>query len=583
LVDVRNVAETYSLSGSDENLPGRRGRTPFGLGMKTFSVRFASPRAILLLLIVFVAGLATSSAALDLLFWNFWDPKFILPVIARFEAEHPGVKIVNEQLTWGNGLDKIVVAVSNGRAPDICELGSTWTGKFMAEGAVLDLTEKIKDLVPEYLLWEPATWKGRYLGMPWLVGTRILFFNRKLFREAGLDPDKPPTTWDQMLKAGAALHHPESGVYGFGVNAGEGNILYKKFLPFVWGNGGEILDKNGRFVFDSPATREAMEFYRKLMGFGLKEKQDILDEAFKKGKLGMEISGSWNFARYPKEAPDLDFGVCLIPAPAPGKGRTSSFLGGEILVLFKTCKDPAVGADFIRFLTRAENTLPITKEALVSFPANKSAFADPFFTADPRLLVFIKQMETAVHPPVHPLWINLESIINDAVEKVLYGGDIDAGLKSAATAYDRVAAQYTDRQEALEKALAERNGAPAGSEEPGVDSGDAEGDGSGGDERAVSTVGAQRTGESSGSSRPPLSGPIPQAGQSERSRPPGSPLQVERGHQESGPGGGVRPIVSGAAGGWAWWQSGALLVAAAGTLINALILFLIYREVKKNA
>lgn len=83
----------------------------------------------------------------------------------------------------------------------------------------------------------------------------------------------------------------------------------------MWGNDGAILDESDNFVFDSSATREALRFYQQLMEFGLKEKQDILDDAFKRGKLCLEISGSWNFAKFPKEAPDLDFGVALIPKP----------------------------------------------------------------------------------------------------------------------------------------------------------------------------------------------------------------------------------------------------------------------------
>jgi len=405
-------------------------------------------KKILFPLILLVVFAGSAAAETELVFWNFWDQKFITPVIARFEADHPGVKIRSEQLNWGNGLDKIVVALANDRAPDICELGSTWTGKFMSEGVLADMTDRVSDLRNQYYLWEPAIWEGRIYGMPWLVGTRVLFYNRSLFRAAGLDPDKPPATWDELLAAAKAIHHPEKGVYGFGVNAGEGHILYKKFLPFVWGNGGSIIDENGSFCFDSPATREALEFYRRLMAFGLKEKQDILDDAFKKGRLGLEISGSWNFAKYPKEAPDLDFGTALIPAPAAGRGHSSSFLGGEILVLFRTCRDPQIATEFIRYLTKAENTLPITKEALVSFPASKAAFKDDFFQKNPRLQVFVKQMETAVHPPVHPLWIELESIVNDAVEKVLYGGSSDEVLGSAATAYERVRLQFEERRRA---------------------------------------------------------------------------------------------------------------------------------------
>lgn len=407
-------------------------------------------RVTLLLSVLALLGTFSGAARADteLTFWNFWDQKFIAPVIARFEADHPGVRIRSEQLNWGNGLDKILVALANERAPDICELGSTWTGKFMSEGVLIDITEQVSDLRDKYHLWEPAIWNGRIYGMPWLVGTRVLFYNRGLFKASGLDPDSPPRTWDELIAAAKAIHQPDKGIYGFGVNAGEGHILYKKFLPFVWGNGGAIMDGKGNFCFDSPATREALEFYRRLMAFGLKEKQDILDDAFKKGRLGLEISGSWNFAKYPKEAPDLDFGTALIPAPAADRGHTSSFLGGEILVLFKNCREPQLAAEFIRYLTRAEHTLPITKESLVSFPADKAAFGDDFFRKNPKLQVFVKQMETGVHPPVHPLWIELESIINDAVEKVLYGGSIDGVLGAAATAYERVRLQFEERQRA---------------------------------------------------------------------------------------------------------------------------------------
>ncbi|MGM0600459.1 MAG: extracellular solute-binding protein [Candidatus Rifleibacteriota bacterium] len=394
-------------------------------------------KTILLLAVIF-SIFSSCAYSEELLFWNFWDPKFILPVIEEFEKQNPGVTIKNEQITWGNGLDKIVVAMANGKAPDICEMGSTWMGKFMGEGALIDVTEKFQDLKPEYMMWKPATWQGRLYGMPWLAGTRVLFYNRELFEKAGLDPDNPPATWQEFLDAAQKIHNPDEGTYGFGMNAGEGHILYKKFMPFVWGNGGKILDENGNFVFDSPQTREALNFYLELKKYSYREKQDLLDEAFKKGSLGMTISGSWNFARYPVDAPNLDFSVGLIPKPTKNKGYSASFLGGEILVLFKSCKNPDMAAKFVRFLVEAKNTLPITKEALVSFPAATDSFNDEFFTTDPRLQVFIEQMKTGVHPPVHPLWIELEKIINKAVESAMYGANIDEVFAQAEKEYQRV-------------------------------------------------------------------------------------------------------------------------------------------------
>jgi ABC-type glycerol-3-phosphate transport system substrate-binding protein len=415
----------------------------------------------------YILGLVGPCAAEELVFWNFWDPKFILPVIEAFEKENPGVKIRNEQITWGNGLDKIVVAMANGRAPDICEIGSTWMGKFMGEGALLDVTDKFSDLKPDYMMWEPATWQGRLYGMPWLAGTRVLFYNRQLFAEVGLNPDRPPLTWAEFLDAAKKLHDPGKGRYGFGMNAGEGHILYKKFMPFVWGNGGKILDENGQFVFDSPATREALQFYLQLKEYSYSEKQDLLDEAFKRGTLGMAISGSWNFARYPKDAPNLDFGVAVLPKPAADKGFSTSFLGGEILVLFKTCKNPDMAAKFIRFLTKAENTLPITKEALVSFPAVLSSFNDPFFASDPRLKVFFDQMKTGIHPPVHPLWIELEKIINTAVEKAMYGESADKVFAEAAAEYKRISERKENNRQEREQTMASASADPAVSQSNG--------------------------------------------------------------------------------------------------------------------
>ncbi|HNX76789.1 MAG TPA: extracellular solute-binding protein [Candidatus Rifleibacterium sp.] len=377
----------------------------------------------ILVLMLILPG-ARAGAADELVFWNFWNPEFILPVIEKFEKAHPGVRIRNEQINWGNGLDKIVVALANGMAPDICELGSTWMGRFSAGGALLDLTDQVKDLAADYQMWEPVSRLGRIYGVPWLVSTRVLFYNRGLFKMAGLDPARPPQTWPELLDAARRMHDPARGIFGFGMNAGEGHVLYKKFMPFVWGNGGEILDKNGQFVFDSPATRAALEFYLKLSQFSYLEKQDLLDEAFKSGKIGLTVSGSWNFADFPKDAPALDFGVALLPKPAPDRGFSASFLGGQVLVLFKNCRNPALAVEFMRFLSLAENTMPITRKALVSFPAHRAAYRDPLFS-DPRLAVFVEQMKTAVHPPLHPAWIEIEKVLNTAIEKAMYGTGVN--------------------------------------------------------------------------------------------------------------------------------------------------------------
>jgi hypothetical protein len=126
-----------------------------------------------------------------------------------------------------------------------------------------------------------------------------------------------------------------------------------------------------------------------------------------------------------------------------------------------------MAAKFIRFLTKAENTLPITKEALVSFPAVLSSFNDPFFASDPRLKVFFDQMKTGIHPPVHPLWIELEKIINTAVEKAMYGESADKVFAEAAAEYKRISERKENNRQEREQTMASASADPAVSQSNG--------------------------------------------------------------------------------------------------------------------
>src|SRR5207253_3246403 len=129
--------------------------------------------------------------------------------------------------------------------------------------------------------------------------------------------------------------------------------LFKKFMPFAWGNGGTILsDDLSHSTFDSPQNDEALDFYLKLAKVGLVEHQDVLDREFKEGRLGLEISGAWLFKSIPKEAPGLRYGVALIPSPDVDRGTHASFAGGEILVSFQASRNKPGALELARFLVQ---------------------------------------------------------------------------------------------------------------------------------------------------------------------------------------------------------------------------------------
>ncbi|UCH84478.1 MAG: extracellular solute-binding protein, partial [Candidatus Latescibacterota bacterium] len=274
-------------------------------------------------------------------FWQFWDTGVIEPLVREFEAHNPGIKVEIEQLTWQSGLEKIQAAIASGTQPDLCELGSTWVPRFSFEGVLEDLTAVHEEIADSFLMWDSAMWRGRAYALPWVQGSRVLFYNVDLFERAGLDPDNPPETWEDLLGAARRIDGLSDAISGFGLNLGERYVLYKKFMAFAWGNGGGILNSKGEVVFDSPENLEALGFYQTLAQYSLKEKQEVLDHNFKSGKLGMQISGAWNLRNLAVEAPDLNYRVALVPRPFERAGEHASFAGAEMLVIFKSSKRKA--------------------------------------------------------------------------------------------------------------------------------------------------------------------------------------------------------------------------------------------------
>jgi multiple sugar transport system substrate-binding protein len=254
------------------------------------------------------------------------------------------------------------------------------------------------------------------------MGTRALFYNKGLFAKAGLDSTKPPETWDDLYAAAEAIQKLGGGVHGYGVQAGERYILFKKFMPFAWGNGGRILsDDQTAAVFDSPQNLAALEFYLKLRDVGLIEHQDELDRRFKDGRLGLEISGAWLFKSIPRDAPGLRYGVALVPRPDLEHGTHASFAGGEVLVGFKAAKQQAAALQLARFLVRADNALALSIAAKGVQPAAVAADTAAYYREHPAEQVMIQQFETAVPTPNHPAWGDMEAAIEDEIEQALLG------------------------------------------------------------------------------------------------------------------------------------------------------------------
>jgi multiple sugar transport system substrate-binding protein len=371
-----------------------------------------------------------------LTWWQFWtDPQtrpLVTELVAKFEKENPGVKVEVTDLTWADGHEKITVAFSAGQPPDVLELGSDWIYEYASNRLLFDLTQKAESLKKDLAFWQPAVLDGKTYAVPWILGTRLMFYNFDLLNKAGFYD--VPVKWDELAKLNKELAKFKPKIYGFGANASERHRLYKKFLPFLWSAGGEILSGDGKTcLLNSPEGVQALKFYAELCQRSLLATQANLDDAFLQGKLAAVISGDWLLKKLKNAPPKFGYTTGLMPSPDGQLYSRTSFAGGEFLAVSAKSKKKELAWRFVQFLVRPDNQVYFCRNALIPTPSSVTAQADTFFLSNANYKTFIEQLQLSQSSPPHPHWVEIEQAIEEAVEQAMYK------KKSAKEALDEAA------------------------------------------------------------------------------------------------------------------------------------------------
>lgn len=384
--------------------------------------RWIVPVFAAVMLAVFSCAPAQKPAAVqEVVFWQSWPIEIVSPLVADFERAHPGVKVRVERFASPCGEERILAAVAADSVPDLCELGSARMPGLLAGRRLADWSAGVADLRPQLRGWELCSVGDVIYGVPWVLETRALFYNKTLFARARLDSTRPPETWDELRRAAAAIQRLGHGVHGYGVQAGERQVLAKKVLPFLFANGGSILSGDlRRAVFDSAANVQALEFFLSLRRVGTMGQQEAIDREFSEGRLGFDLSGPWMFERIASEAPGLRYGVAPMPVSAAGRDSITSWAGGEVLVSFNDSKQKQLALELARFLVQPENALRLAVAAKSVQPATVGADTSEHYRARPHEAAMVRQLGRARFAPNHPAWGGMEAAIEDEVEQALF-------------------------------------------------------------------------------------------------------------------------------------------------------------------
>lgn len=364
-----------------------------------------------------------SAFAGDILWWtpNWGEPR-ARELAAKFEAANPGIK-VNLEITVSDGLPaRIQTALVSGSPPDLIEAQHGWVAPYAQAGLVLPLDDVLQDkddYIPAALDYD--MWDGKLWGIPYRIETHGVIYNRGKFKDAGLDPDKPPQTWPELVDAAKKLTSGEQ--FGFAITGGGefGNTVFRS-LPFIWMNGGSIIsDDMTTATVNSPEAVEAVKFYTDMLVTHQVSPPSTLQNdgtanrrLFIAGTVAMYQSGQFDIGSIRKENADIDIGVMMIPHPE-GKD-TAAIIGGWSFIIPKDAKNPEDTKKFVQFLAESDNMGFFTD----TFPARKSAMELERFQ-DPILANFKAMLPFGRRVPPHKNWIPITQAYFDGIQRILVG------------------------------------------------------------------------------------------------------------------------------------------------------------------
>ncbi|MCX5518823.1 sugar ABC transporter substrate-binding protein [Kaistia defluvii] len=314
---------------------------------------------------------APASAETTVTFWQFSTRDADIAAwngaIASFEKANPDIKINMEIVPWSEQQQRLVSALSAGGLPDVSMLGNNVVAQFQSAGALAPLDEYFAAYDKEHGTDVAAdVWPGdkgyynlagKWWASPVNVETRALYYRKDLFKDAGLDPEKPPQTWADF--AADATKLTRDGTYGAALSMSLDYFTVQNFMSAYLGYGARMIGEDGKCGFDTPEFKSALDTYVSVYKNKATHPDapsmsgDTFRKGFRDGKFAMILSDAGLYKDLQNDkAPFLDqVGIAMVPA---GPKNRSGFLGGWPLVLWDASENKEAAAKWILYATHGD-------------------------------------------------------------------------------------------------------------------------------------------------------------------------------------------------------------------------------------
>jgi multiple sugar transport system substrate-binding protein len=309
----------------------------------------------------------------------------------------------------------------------------------MKAGFLVDLTADLKanpnfaSVDKAYI--DIATYEGKLYGAGFTPDVSILVWNKDLFKQAGLDPEKPPRTIDEIHEDAKKIRALGPDIYGFYFSGACPGCNIFTTSPMMVAAGSKILPANGNDdALTGDGVKQVLETFKAMWKEGLVPKNAQADSGanfssvFKTGKVGIQGTGGFLLSELKRDVPNMNFGVTFLPGAK--EGQVSSFVGGDVVAVPKGSKHVAQAKAFIAWeLTDEAQLEGLAKNNIL--PSRPALADNKYFAADPRVVVTAKALGVGYVPWVYHFadmvnsdsspWINM-------LQRAIFDGDVDGAI-----------------------------------------------------------------------------------------------------------------------------------------------------------
>ena len=358
-------------------------------------------------------------------------------LIEAYEAEHPNINIEYEQVGFGEELEtKLNTMYASGMVPDIVRAPISTIAERASRGQYANLDSYIerwdeKDKIMD-VAYDVGSYDGHKYGIAVNVESSFLFYRKDMFEEAGLDPDKTPQTWEELLEYAEKLTVRDGDNVtraGFAIPTSAG---HSTFIPFARQNGAQLVDLEKDIpTFNDKKSIEALEY---LSTYG---KENLLipyinnkdDNPFDTGNAAMKYGDINSYISLQERGVEWLDQVGF--AMGVGREKISSFGGCQIMFMSEESPHKDEAWDFIEYLFEDENLWKLTTEAGAA-PV-KTSLEDRYLEEYPEIgAVYLESLEYAEGMPKVTWAALFEEAICTAYEEAMYGQkEADEALNDA--------------------------------------------------------------------------------------------------------------------------------------------------------